>query len=108
MADLTYFMLGFALDSVEGAYRAGMDYLNQQFAEAQQEHEEWPRFNSSAIRIDAIRYKMGSDLRPIPQDHHFDRFRAGIDIYSLRHTLQLAGGKVPADLAVRCFVARTS
>ena len=40
MADLTYFMLGFALDPVEGAYRAGMDYLNQQFAEAQQEHEE--------------------------------------------------------------------
>lgn len=40
MADLTYFMLGFALDPIEGAYRAGVDFLKPQFAEAEEEHEE--------------------------------------------------------------------
>lgn len=40
MADLTYFMLGFALDPIEGAYRAGADYLSQQFAKAEKEYEE--------------------------------------------------------------------
>src|SRR3546814_13905912 len=69
---------------------------------------ERPRFNSGAIRNDAIRHKVAGDLGPVPQDYPFDRFCAGVDIYSLRHTLQLAGGKIPADLAIRCFVARTS
>src|SRR3546814_20671701 len=56
----------------------------------------------------SIRHKVAGDLGPVPQDYPFDRFCAGVDIYSLRHTLQLAGGKIPADLAIRCFVARTS
>src|SRR3546814_9962409 len=46
---------------------------------------ERPRFNSGAIRNDAIRHKVAGDLGPVPQDYPFDRFCAGVDIYSLRH-----------------------
>lgn len=39
MADLTYFMLSFALDPIEAAYKAGSEYLKQQFAEAERDYE---------------------------------------------------------------------
>src|SRR3546814_2804788 len=35
---------------------------------------ERPRFNSGAIRNDAIRHKVAGDLGPVPQDYPFDRF----------------------------------
>src|SRR3546814_20095787 len=60
---------------------------------------ERPRFNSGAIRNDAIRHKVGGDLGTVPQDYPSDRFCAGVDIYSLRHTSQLAGGRFQTELS---------
>lgn len=40
MADLTYFMLGFSLDPIESAYKAGVEYLNRKFEAAEQDYEE--------------------------------------------------------------------
>lgn len=39
MADLTYFMLGFALDPIEAAYKAGSEYLRKQFTEAERDYD---------------------------------------------------------------------